>query len=863
MSLKKFSQIASLPLIIFLLILTSYSQEENSLQIVLTDQESALITQALIELKTSDGKLIKVINDEQNQNFILNLLVTGEYILEIQAIGFKPIVKNIEVKPGKNVLNIKLEVSEIKANVEVTQDALDKRLEEAFSRTLTIDEIEALPNNPNDIEAELKRKYGDDILIRVNGFSGGRLPPKEMIASIKVIRSSFDAEFHQIGQTIVDIKTKAGLPKMFGFFAFNFNNAFLNARNAFAPERLPEQNKFLIAFLGAPIIKMKTSFIASLFSIDGYKENNIIAVVPGRIVENKVKSGNRMFFPTIGIDHNLSKNHTLHLNYAIEKFDLTNAGVGRFNLPESGFSSKSTNHRVRLSESGTVAKTYANEFRLEFLDSRMASVPNTRAVAVTVLNAFTAGGANIDNNSEQQKLTAADNLLFDKGKHSLKIGGEIEFERRKFFSADNTNGRFVFVSLADYQNNRPAIFTQRQGTSRTSLKQTQIALYAQDDIRLFRNFQIGLGLRYEWQNNLKDYNNFSPRLSFIYSPSKEGKIVFRGGTGVFYNWLDSQNLATILSGDGRAASDLIVRNPGFPDALSSGVIGQSLAPSVLRKDENLKTPYIFVVQSGFNYRAAKKLNVEAFYTFRRGVHQFRSRDINAPLNGVRLNPSFGRIAQVESSGTLTENSLEIKLDGSFYKGVTFNTRYRLAKSINDFDGIFDLPADNYNMSLERGVSGLDRRHFLTGSLNFTLFKKLQVTPVFRLGSALPYTITTGRDDNGDTVFNDRPAGIKRNSERGARFTQLDLRLGWRIPIAKRGNKTAENGTPNNKTGDPQTAAAMDFLKNYSIGVEVTIQNVFNRTNLQNFIGNQLSPFFRQATSAAPARQIQIGLNFFF
>ncbi|MGI9036163.1 MAG: hypothetical protein ACR2GD_09010 [Pyrinomonadaceae bacterium] len=282
----------------------------------------------------------------------------------------------------------------------------------------------------------------------------------------------------------------------------------------------------------------------------------------------------------------------------------------------------------------------------------------------------------------------------------------------------------------------------------------------------------------------------------------------------------------------------------------------------MRKDENLKNPYIFVVQSGFNWRAAKKLNVETFYTFRRGIHQFRSRDVNAPVGGARPNPAFGRIAQVESSGSLTENALDIKLDGSLPKAVTFNTRYRLAKATSDFDGIFDLPVDNYNLNLERGFSSLDRRHYFTGNLNFTLLKKLQVTPIFRLQSPLPYTITTGRDDNGDTVFNDRPAGVKRNTKRGAWFKQVDLRLSWRIPIAKRGGSTKDDKSQT-KTNNPQTAAALDFLKNYSIGVDVTIENVFNQTNLQNFVGNQLSPFYRRATFAAPARQIQIGLNFFF
>ena len=43
-------------------------------------------------------------------------------------------------------------------------------------------------------------------------------------------------------------------------------------------------------------------------------------------------------------------------------------------------------------------------------------------------------------------------------------------------------------------------------------------------------------------------------------------------------------------------------------------------------------------------------------------------------------------------------------------------------------------------------------------------------------SGTPYNITTGRDDNGDTVFNDRPAGVRRNSARGASQWNLNLRV---------------------------------------------------------------------------------------
>ena len=44
-----------------------------------------------------------------------------------------------------------------------------------------------------------------------------------------------------------------------------------------------------------------------------------------------------------------------------------------------------------------------------------------------------------------------------------------------------------------------------------------------------------------------------------------------------------------------------------------------------------------------------------------------------------------------------------------------------------------------------------------------------------------YNITTGRDNNGDAIFNDRPVGVGRNTLRGLLTTQTDFRLSWSIP----------------------------------------------------------------------------------
>jgi hypothetical protein len=42
-------------------------------------------------------------------------------------------------------------------------------------------------------------------------------------------------------------------------------------------------------------------------------------------------------------------------------------------------------------------------------------------------------------------------------------------------------------------------------------------------------------------------------------------------------------------------------------------------------------------------------------------------------------------------------------------------------------------------------------------------------------SGRPYSLTIGRDDNHDTIANDRPPGVRRNSLQGPGAATLDLR----------------------------------------------------------------------------------------
>ena len=234
---------------------------------------------------------------------------------------------------------------------------------------------------------------------------------------------------------------------------------------------------------------------------------------------------------------------------------------------------------------------------------------------------------------------------------------------------------------------------------------------------------------------------------------------------------------------------------------------------------------------------------------------FRSRDINAPHNGERPNKEFGRIRQLESSGFFTRNSFEVSGEGSLFKSVRVNGRYRLSKAVDNFNGAFGLPAENSNLNLEQGASNLDQRHYVEASFDYEPFRDFRIMPSVVVDSPRPYTVTTGFDDNNDTVFNDRPEGENRNFARGSWSKNVNLGVNWSIPFIRRWGVKSRKKEPSN--GSPNST------KYHRLHLSLYVNNLLNSTNERFYVGNKMSPFFGEATSAASSRSFRFGLTFFY
>lgn len=142
-----------------------------------------------------------------------------------------------------------------------------------------------------------------------------------------------------------------------------------------------------------------------------------------------------------------------------------------------------------------------------------------------------------------------------------------------------------------------------------------------------------------------------------------------------------------------------------------------------------------------------------------------------------------------------------------------------------------------------------------------------ISTMFQATSALRYNITTGFDNNGDTVINDRPIGLGRNSERGASRWEIGSRLSWGLDFGPDAQPSAAPQVRMVRVGGGDGAAPASIstgpTKKYRFEFYVQAFNLLNRANLGTFSGVQTSPFFGQATSAQPPRRLEIGTRFNF
>ncbi len=854
----------------------SRSTTETSLRVTVYDPNGALIAGALVELLTKAAAVVQTAAADERGSAVFTKLTAGKFFLRVAAPGFEPqMLDDVSLRAGANTRDVRLAIADVKEDVTVAPDVRERKTDprgDAFTSVLTAEQIAQLPDDPDEMQQVLEQMAGPGATIRVNGFRGGKLPPKSQIREIRFRRNPYAAEFHEEGFRSVDILTKPGTDNIHASFNFGFRDEALAARAAFAPRRAPEQTRRTGFTLDVPLWPEHTSLFINGDSNVAYDSKTILAALPDSTFNGTVRRPSRTLNLGARLEHALTKTHTLRAEYQRNAVRQDNLGVGDFSLFDRAYTSDTAEHVLRAVDSGLLTEKLFNEFRFQARWQSASARSASNAPAIQVLNAFTRGGAGLDSDRHVSEYEVGDNIDFAYKQNTMRAGVLAEVGRYQSRDARNTNGTFTFASLADFRANRPTTYTQRAGDSSVALTQYQLGAYWQDDWRARKSLTLSFGLRYEWQNHLRDHNNFAPRAGLAWSPFKQGGTTIRAGAGAFYDWFGADTYEQTLRINGARQRETVINNPGFPDPFAGGS-AVVLPASRYTVAPDLQMPYVAQASVGVEQDLLKRFRLMSEYRFQRGVHLLRGRNLNAPLAPglARPDPIAGNVIQVESSANSTRHEWNVGLGPGIGKigGRAFwFVNYTLAKTTNEADGAFALPANNYDLSSERGPAANDIRQRFFALFNMRLTKSLRVANSFNLFSAPPYTITTGRDDNGDTVSNDRPAGLTRNSARGAAqwgmSTRLSYQFGWGKPKAAAGGGgprmvairiDGEGGGVSGLPGGQGKRWNMEFY--------AQAFNLFNHVNRINYIGVLTSPFYGRAIAALPGRRMETGIKFSF
>jgi hypothetical protein len=852
--------------------------DRGSLTITVVDPSRAVIPDAAVTVTGCDKATMDVLQRGLTSQLGVATFVglaTGRYNVQVEFPGFETaVIGDQRVRAGNNRRTVMLPIKKVSETVTVARDRQSSALDplgNAFSTVLTREMIAALPDDPDEMEEVLKAMAPPGAVIRVDGFTGGRLPPKSQIRSIRLPRmDSFAAQNHGglSGAIYIDIMTQPGSGPLRGGVDFALRDDRLSARNPFLPNKPDQGLRQYGASLSGTLVPNKASFSLNTQVGRQVDTADIVAALPDGPIAQGVQRPTDRLGPGGSLTVAVTDAHAVRFSFQRTSSTGRNLGVGGFALPEHGYSQDNSFNYVRFSENGLLGRRYFTESRVQVRWSDTTWRPATERPAIVVLDAFTNGGAQQAGVNRVLDFEAATDLDFVRGRHALRGGVLVEGGRYRMAHASNYLGTFTFTSLDAYLAGRPARYTRVVGDPGVAYSNLQIGTYVQDDWRLTRNVLASAGLRYEAQSLIADQNNFSPRVSLTYAPFKNGRTTIRASAGFFTDWIGTSTYQQALQVDGTRQRELNLASPEYPDPGDGGTLAPSnrylLGPSLV-------LPESAALTVGVDQTVSAKLRLSAAYSYRRGSSLARGRNLNTPVNGVHPDPAFSNLIECTSDGASRAHSINLSLSTSMisWHRTFAGANYTLTRSDTNTTGPFALPVDGGDLTTEWGPVG--PRHRAGAMFNTQPLRNLSVSLNLRAQSGMPYNITTGSDTNGDGVFNDRPAGVRRNSARASAQWDLGGRVSYSIgfgdrPPAGAGGTGGIGGAVAVASGADGAGSSFSYSagdRRFKVEVYLYVQNVTNRRNYVPPSGVMTSPFFGRPTNVLNPRRGELGIRVVF
>jgi Carboxypeptidase regulatory-like domain/TonB-dependent Receptor Plug Domain len=415
---------------------------------------------------------------------------------------------------------------------------------------------------------------------------------------------------------------------------------------------------------------------------------------------------------------------------------------------------------------------------------------------------------------EHDTYQISDAFSYVNGSHSMKFGVEVRRTDARLLGILNTRGTLSYSNLQNFVNDNAQTATRNfllaGGESAGFHRWHEFYAFAQDEWRIRDSLTLTFGVRYEYPGDQfshlrelnrrilaangnnplfrlgptpeADTNNLMPRIGFNWNPrtGKKGisgfftggdKLVVSGGYARTYDPVFMNPIVNM------AGSFPFVATPTFSQSGAYVAIRDTTVPDLSQANRfartvvsaDIRSPAIDQISVETQRELTKDLVIKIGYIRTRGTGLLQSVDGNPCLplpTCTRVNPTLQIVNLYANASSSTYNALQASLTRRLSRNFSAGLHYTWSRLIDDVTDViastaeFTRSQNSFDRRADRGRSGYDRPHRLTGNFVYELpfyqhqtgaTGKLlggwQLNSIFTFQSGAPFTVTLGKDPN--------------------------------------------------------------------------------------------------------------------